>query len=259
LACILNATAKEVLASYSDIFNGPLPFEHLPVRYYPVAWSGELSAQPYEVIAKGEGNHVPLLLGNCLNESALFDCASLININSSTVESFITGEILAVGGSPNGASEVVKAYPVHAYPTAIAAFNEFQTDFVFRCQTRNLGLAFSAAGQPVFMFSLEHAPAHNVKGYPPAQATCIGVGHSFDLPYLFGSLSDLTEQEQTLSATMRNAWASFVAAGVPILPSSLTWPEFNSKNGSYLRLDIPLSTNTKLRQQYCDLLTAVIP
>jgi len=51
---------------------------------------------------------------------------------------------------------------------------------------------------------------------------------------------------------MRNAWASFVSSGTPVLPD-VKWPTYNTNDESYLIFDLKLSVGMKFRDPYCKL------
>ena len=84
----------------------------------------------------------------------------------------------------------------------------------------------------------------------------VGVGHGFEIPYIFGTLDRfslfrdmLTEREERTSERVQAAWSSFARAGVPEFEGG--WPRFTTEAHEYLVIDDPASVDDAFRNDRC--------
>lgn len=208
---------------------------------------------------------MPLLIGTNLNEESLFVCPT--SLRTMSVDTY--DGLIYQAYSLAAANEVLWAYPVPYPGDPVFPYIDWYSDVHFKCPTRDLSNYFARDGAATYMYQFERAPAYLpaiVYGaYLPSWVPCLGVAHSFELAFLFNSYpllpnvytqGNLTDDEQSLSSAMRNAWASFVVSHTPSLPNQ-TWPLYDNATGNYVHLNLTISTGSSFRRSYCDLLDAV--
>ena len=197
-----------------------------------------------EVLAAGSGHAVPLIIG------------------SNAVE-------FPVAGSPDDLKAVVRKTFKDLAPKALALYglagdtrpatpdplygdvaDQLGSD-LFRCPAVIQGEWHSAAGNPVWEYEFARA-------IPPHPR----VGHSGDLPYVFGNLSakgsqggDFQEADRKLSAIMQTYWTNFAKTGNPNGPGLPFWPKYDGHARRYLEFTTTaaIAVSENQRGPFCDL------
>src|SRR5262249_9592104 len=111
--------------------------------------------------------------------------------------------------------------PADGYDSPIAAWDAYQFDRDFRCNTRTFLRAWAAKGLEARGYIFDHTP--NVSFFPAVFPV-----HGSELWFVFGtapSRARFTSAEATFATTFQQMWTS-VAGGTPTLPGGAAWPFF---------------------------------
>jgi para-nitrobenzyl esterase len=203
---------------------------------------------------QGKFAHVPILDGITHDEERLFVDALGIAVSNGTnvlvperpvtndnYQSNIAG---ALGVSQQRAAAIAAGYPLASYPSADVAFSTLMSDANFACPALRID-RLTAGRHSTFAYQFNDDNAPFVLA-PPGQFPAVAT-HDSELPYLFDQPNTpvpatLDADQQALAATMRAAWANFVAYGDPS-SIALPWPSF-AHAGSVMSLTTPQSTVT---------------
>lgn len=135
------------------------------------------------------------------------------------------------------------------------AADQFGSD-CFRCPAIIEGGWHSEAGNPVWEYEFDRA-------IPPRPR----VGHSSELPYVFGNLYATGSQggsfqsaDRMLSETLQAYWTNFAKTGDPNGPGLPIWPRYDPKGRNYIDFtkaaDVTLGQNQ--RGPFCELFREVL-
>lgn len=152
---------------------------------------------------------------------------------------------------------MAKYYPlslftnVTQYPV-VAAISTVITDAAYRCPAYRGLIRAAEKGVPAYSYIFSHTPTCSwVSGLPQKYVQLLGPTHSAEIPFVFGSLTDLpapngtcnaTAQERKISSKLVSAWTAMAEKGNPST-GSLQWPVY--RNGSSLGLNIVNDTTVE--------------
>jgi para-nitrobenzyl esterase len=227
LGCAAASNELECLRSKSAaaIINAG-PEDYAPNQYMwgPVVDGDVLPRKPYEMFARGEQNHVPLIVGTTADEFTTmvrhFEKVPL------THDEQFDAAVRARFVKPGLADQVIARYSPAALGGPDAALTTLMSDVGFVCPSD--ALAASAAKsqhEPVRRFVYAHT-------YENGPASVRKAGHGLDLPFVFHNLprawATMSATEETLSGAMVRYWARFAATGDPNGAGDLEWPTYRA-------------------------------
>lgn len=102
--------------------------------------------------------------------------------------------------------------------------------------------AHAQGGNPVWLYHFEHAqPFFAGQAYAESDpASALGVFHSADYPYVFGTLKELTrpwaEEDFAVRDLMQRYWVSFARNGDPNVAGLPGWTRFDGREDATMRL-----------------------
>lgn len=230
LACLREQSAAELVAWGADagIFGA---------GWSPTVVPGStiLPALPVELIASGQYNQGPVIVGTNRNEWGLFQ---LIGAAPSVAD--IAGfnqYVDATYPAPlAGAMKVVYAPPSDAL--ANAKLVELMTDQVFRCPARSFARLAQVSGSSVWLYSFDHLPAF----------------HAMELPYVFGNPSATLAPvlNEPVRQAVQGYWAGFAFNGTPNQDGLPEWPLYDAASDQYMSLAEVSSAQQGLAQATCN-------
>lgn len=193
---------------------------------------------PLQVIAAGQHNKVPLVVGSNANEGAIFAPADIILCSQ------YKSDVKAIFGA--NADRVLAEYPCQFWQPRQAEIDVI-TDLMFTCTARHTARA-AAPAAPVYRYFFTHGAAYGLEAP-------LGAYHSAELAYVFRTFAAKaylpTPGEQTLSDNMQDYWGSLAATGNPAT-GALGWPVYTRAGEQVLYLDTTLSSAKDARPGKCD-------
>jgi len=241
--------------------NGPRHF--LPVVYD----GGFLPAPPLEIIRQGKHHHVPILIGNAVEETSWIYFADSKDIHTEhDYRKTIKDEYKPI------ADQVLRLYPANDFielvpdyvevegalrlrptiqPSPRKAYNAISADRWFVCPARSLLQALSVSQSEFVGRFLSTRTLPGTMGY-------LGASHGFDVVTVFGTFGYLgdppvntvtpTPDDLALTVKFQKTWADFARSGNP----GDFWNRYDAAQDNYVMFNKPMSTGTHLRKAQCD-------
>jgi para-nitrobenzyl esterase len=237
-ACLRAIPAEEVLRLHQrPEYSGPAPA-------YAAAVDGYVLADvPENVIARGEHNHVPAIIG-CTSDEESRTSVKVTN------EREYRQAIWNMVPVPGADTLILREYPVWEYPSYQAAYVAAVSDQRYVCPARRAARAFRGSqSEPVFRYVFTHSLDNSAELRP------FGAWHGADVMYLFDTLENnnyvASEGERMLVEVFAGYWSQLAAAGDPRRPGLPDWPLYQY-NDVYLRIDSEISVGEGYRKRQCD-------
>ena len=200
-ACLRGKPAAEILAAQGEF------------DWAPVVGGAFLPRQPEAALAKGAASGVPVMNGANQDEGRLFGFSSFdLNGNPLTADQYPAVMREAFG------DDVLRRYPLPAYPSPTIAYSTALGDTLFACPALRLDGVLAGRG-PVYSYefadrtSPPFASLRNLHS-----AFDFGATHVNEVQYLFkhfGLETPLNAEQKVLAGQMTQYWGSFVRGGTP--------------------------------------------
>jgi len=180
---------------------------------------------PLTVIAAGEHNQVPLVIGTNDAETAL---AVPQRIDAAMYERLVRATF---GGF---ADEILAAYPLDDFATPRQAWVQVTSDAKFVCHARAVARAVAGAQDaPVYRYLFAHHLENGRLG-------AIGAWHGLELPFVFGDLNvggyTPSAGEEALSREIQDRWGAFAGGSAPDVDGAAPWDVYEVERDNHLRL-----------------------
>ena len=244
LPCMRSKTATEVANALGV---RPALFGKTGVSWSPTVDGVELPKVPNEAFAAGGAAPVPVILGTTKDEGNLFTYAWTLAFGHDITEQEVL-EVLPMLYSPAQVQAIQGQYPIAKYSGAVTWANALLTDGFFVCPTRQTARALAGHGTNTYLYQFSYP-------FNPPLFSNIGVAHSFELPFVFGTTlggRNIGDDERPTSQAMMGYWTRFALAGDPNGAGTLAWPRYDATTDSHIVLDAPLSIGTGLKKDACD-------
>jgi para-nitrobenzyl esterase len=193
-----------------------------------------LPRQPFDPDATPVSADIPLIIGDCTHEAALFLAHDDKVWHRTLTEAELHTRVAAIAGAQ--ADRVVATYR-RLMPDANPAERLIATLTDCNFRIRSLLMAERRArqgGAGVWMYSFAwRTPLFDGR---------LGAPHAIDVPFTFDTLeftnaTDRSAAAHTLAATMSAAWAAFAHTGVPGHASLPAWPAYSVEQRATMVLD----------------------
>ena len=198
----------------------------------PVVGGRELPLQPPDALRQNRFHHVPLLLGNNLDEMRLFISLRFDFVGQPVTAAQYPQLIRATYGA--AADQILARYPLANYPTPTIAFSTVQTDFGTPLSTCLHLTSYRLASTrplavPVHAYQFVDRTAPPLVDVPNFDE---GAEHAAELNFLFPNLfgAPLTPAQQALSTAMVRYWTNFARTGDPNGRDVPAWHRFRSSD-----------------------------
>lgn len=250
-ACLRATSVETLIATVPE-----LEESSLRQTYDGVIDGSALLAAPLDVIAAGQHNRVPMIIGSNTEEEGRSVPLTLTAAQHSPA----VASYAAALGVPQLANTLEALYPLASYPAPRDALVAMKTDTKYSCTGRRaLRVIAEAQEPPVFRY---------VFGKVPDTATAvqqaIGAVHGIELAYVFDALGAAGGAaggagDAAVATTMAHAWAALAASGEPNSGTALpvTWPVYDNATERHLTLDATIAPGTRFRGAQCDALEAL--
>ncbi|GAA3463261.1 carboxylesterase/lipase family protein [Saccharothrix longispora] len=209
---------------------------------FPVVGSRELPLHLPEALRRDRFNHVPLIMGNTLDEMRLYIGLEFEARGNPVTPRIFEERVREVFGA--AADRVLARYPLSDFPSPAIALSTVVTHAGNTLATCDhlAGYRLAAARpRPVpvyaYQFADRTAPVPvDIPGFDE------GAMHATELPYLFTGVfgAPLTEGQRGLSNTMIDYWTTFARTGDPNRDGLPRWLRHRPGTGAdVLTLDVP--------------------
>jgi para-nitrobenzyl esterase len=225
LAEILKAQAS--LETGADYWRG----------FAPVRDRTTLPEHPRDVLARGEGARVPLIIGTNRDEWNLFALATVADWNDPMDDGAAVEDLLARGvarGPALGAEHLLRTYRESRSQRGLphdnrALVRAIEGDRRFRMPSLAFAERYRTRGVPVFEYLFTHES--------PALKGLLGACHALELAFVFGTLEAPQQDRfagkgpavEGLSRAMMRAWLAFARGSDPNADGSRVWRPYDAE------------------------------
>lgn len=275
LDCLRSLSGKEIYARVKAAnpdgnalsFTPVLPLTAVDDNYFI---DGGVTGTTHESMMNHSNPAIPIIMGHNQNEGTLLHAFSVPTVqNASTYHQHLV-DTYDAPGVPGDSAGLEALYPVEAYPRAINALSDIDGDKIFACAGRRSADAFQERGHTVYYYELQQPVdaflASFVSSYNKGLGPWLGVFHSSDIPFVFGTnsvLGDANKGPQIPTRDMmQEYWTNFARNGIPSSSTAVglgipAWqPYISPANGGtrqYLRLkSVSPQIDSQFRQAKCD-------
>ena len=245
LACMRGRSVAEIAA----VPSAPGPLER-GLQYGPLIDGDILPDNAAEVIARGEHNHVPFVIGSNAHETSRM-------VASVASEAEYEAVVRGMYGLPLG-NLLLSQYPASGFASPRAALIRLTTDVTWTCPTRRLARAAAASqDEPVFRYYFSWTA-------PGPAGILIGATHGLELPFVFRNFSALSSgfepsaADIDLSVTMQRFWSQLAAGGNPNADDTVVWPEYQSTGDAYMEFGSTVVAGEGLETGSCDFIDSIL-
>jgi len=208
LDCLRHRSAADIVAALPSTasYGGEVYYGPSQDRYV-------LPASGRDLLASGQGDHVPVMIGSTRDDASRF----VPHIE--TRQAWIDYVHLHW---PKQAERLLALYPVERDETAHDMVVRAFTDLHYGCPALQTANLLAAQGHPTYRYLFMYVP-------PFGAQQQIGAYHGAELPYVFGDLRTAHghhygPEDQRLSDRLVATWAQFAATGQPTGPGLPAWP-----------------------------------
>jgi para-nitrobenzyl esterase len=232
IAC-LRGLSPDTLMTWAPSADASIYGNWAPVVEGP---NGVLPDTPDALLASGNANPGPIIIGTNKNEWGFFAASSG---TPSTVADLRTQ---AQSLFPDSVDQVMAIYAPNNYVDSGAAYITMMTDAAFRCPTRRFAREASAHGHDVYLYSFEQGKAW----------------HAGELQYVFDyglftiTLDNLAPPVPPLVDAVQGYWINFALGGDPNGKSLTTWPKYDMTSDQNMTLVNPTDVAIGLERTACD-------
>jgi len=170
------------------------------------------------LLAKGDFNHVPVLIGTNSHEA-------------SVLAPFGTDSESVVANSGIDAARLAGTY---GNLSGAQLADALLGDALFVAPARHVARSVAAAGEPAFLYYFDYVLARRRAAVP-------GAGHGSEIPFAFDNLARLpfanayvTGEDQTIADKMHGYWVNFAKSGDPNGKGLPKWPAFRANDETTL-------------------------
>jgi len=223
LACLRGLTTAALLGTHEEDTSSGL------AEIFSAVVDGDfLTDQPRTLFQNGSTAKTPYLLGSNNDEDMLFEL-------SETPVTDETGLTAAVAQDFGDAGATLAAlYPLSefdgGYPNQFqAALTRMKSDQMLICNTYDSAQLSAGQGVPAYTYNFDISAA-----------AFLGACHGSELPYVFGTGTQLTagSEQASASALMQRYWTRFASKGDPSGGSDPAWPTFSAANNQRMQFTL---------------------
>jgi para-nitrobenzyl esterase len=198
--------------------------------------------QPLAVLARGEHNRVPFVIGSNAAEYAY-------RFETVTTELAYRALVAQMVG-PSYVDAVLQLYPVSNYASPREAMVQAMSDRNITCSARRIARQVSAVqSEPVFRYHFRR-----ILTAPERQAD--GAYHGSELLYVFQHMNGVSfaadDNDRVVENHLLNYWTQFTASGNPNSANMPLWLEYDPVTDPYQIIDVNPADDVLLKQDKCD-------
>jgi para-nitrobenzyl esterase len=231
---LLELPAERLLAAQAELMKNWTPGSRGGRSFRPVVDGVSLPVHPWDALAGGQGAPVPVMIGSTLDETRLFLYEAMPAFSAAPAaftlaEDELTRRVAAHLDEPAAARAVIAHYrSTHPGASALDVYSAITSDFL------RVGAAEHA--------ERKLAGAQRTDGYgaayvylfawrSPLFGGALGASHTFELPFLFGTLDEVPataagDGRLRVAAAVSGSWAQFARTGQPGHDLTGRWPAY---------------------------------
>lgn len=247
------STLKPVMSILVDSESGGMLFS-------PSIDGYSVPDSPLRMIERGDyDKNVKVILGSNENEAALFTMKKTITSQEDLQENLKkdAGMLKRFFGIDAFPDKLVALYPLNAFPDPKKCYNAMVTDVSFTCPTKTLAQALAANGTDTYQY-LFTKPL-----FDKGMMSGMGAFHGAELFFVFNvfnymGISAASPENSMISKSVIQLWTSFAHNGIPKAAGVPTWPRFDMKSASYLRIGSKMIIDKDIYKTRCDFIKQMI-
>jgi para-nitrobenzyl esterase len=239
LACMRGQTVDALLAAApdaSDVTTGG-------AKLWPNIDGYVLPVAPTLALAAGSAPAIDGFLGGINQDEATLFTQNKTIATEADYEAAVTAIL------PTHASDALALYPAANYASPKDAYNALITDLLFTCATRAQIQSLVSHGTRSYEYLFTRVT-------PLGRASGLGVYHSSELAFVFGTLSavsGMTAADEAFSDQVMGYWTRFAATGDPNATGT-AWSPRTATTDAYLALGDSIEPATGLHAATCDVI-----
>jgi para-nitrobenzyl esterase len=215
--------------------------------YGPVIDGYALKGEPGLIIAAGQHNHVPMVIGSNSDETSTYVQAI------PTCDAY-AADVQGLYGPV--AASALQHYPCDQYATPQKAFIALTSDARFICTARRDAKSFAMGqSEPVFRYVFTH-------GVDTPRGQANGAFHGLELLWVFQHLDvsgyTPSQGEVDLANAILRYWTRLAATGDPNAGGVPTWPQYDAAMDPYLDLNDTIQAGSGYHSAQCDFWDGVV-
>jgi para-nitrobenzyl esterase len=227
---LLDLPAERLLAAQAELMKNWTPGSRAGRSFRPVVDGISLPRHPWDSLTAGESAPVPVMIGSTLDETRLFlyegvPAFSADPAGFTLAEDDLVQRIAAHLDEPAAASAVIAHYrSTRPGGSALDDYSAITSDFlrVGAAKHAERKLAGGTGPAYVYLFSWRS----------PLFGGALGASHTFELPFLFGTMDEapataVGEGRAALAAAVSGSWVQFARAGQPGHDRTGPWPAYS--------------------------------
>ncbi len=222
-------------------------------NYFPMVDGYFLPEAPIKLYMKGAALDIPVMIGTNRDEGSLF--ALMLKRKLDSAEEFLTAidldsKTVRDSFGIDLTKEFTGLYDPANYPSPKAAYIDLLTDSAFTCVVRPQIKLTANHKSPVY--SYHFAQPLGDKGF----AAQVGVFHGAELAFIYNNFNFFdfrlgSPENDAFSQKVMSLWTSFARTGIPSAPDFPTWPPFDTKNLTTLRIQSSPEIITGFKEKEC--------
>jgi len=209
--------------------------------FWPCVDGFFLPEPPFQIIASGKHNDVPVMLGSNADEGTLF--LRQLPIRRPLGYAFFLRTIFG-----EDSRRVQEMFPATSPADIKPALNRVVTTGTFVAATRRTARALATAKSPVWLY-------HFSRVSPAAARSGMGATHGVDVLYVFKTLPPwlATDTDRVVAQSMHATWLQFAKTGNPNGGNLPRWPAYTPNNDAHLEFCDTPEIGRHLLGKECDL------
>lgn len=216
------------------------------LRMAPIVDGWVIPDDPMTILAAGQQNDVPLIVGANRDEGTMFTLLAKLPKDVATWESLLDANLGPVAG------KIRELYPVASTGDLRKAVTDLIGDFIFVAPARFVARSMRNTSSPAYLYHFAH---------PPAGPTgkMLGAHHAAEIAYVMDNLelaSGVTDVDLELRDTLVGYWVQFAASGNPNRAGLPEWPAYERASDCSLLIGDAVETATGLRKEKLDQIDA---
>lgn len=196
--------------------------------------------QMRELIASGEGNQVPAIVGSNTDEgTTLF--SQMPEVPLERWKEDVRGEM------GESAERFIELYSSDAEKSTKTAAQQMLSDSIFAWEMRTWARTTEARGEPAYLYVFSYAPLL------PGVGRSLGAYHAGEIAYAFKRGGETWgEEDTTLANVIHSFWVNFAKHGDPNGEGLPEWPRYETESDMAMDLNPDSAAHSRYRAAKLD-------